>query len=129
LEAVRVESLRMTVAWKSLSQAAEAAGAADLAPEVWEAVTPDGVVLAVVRGDEDAGAVVREGRAVVVFTMSELATMVHHYREVVKVKDVFPGATVERIRQTIDDPLDAFSDTEHNLDDPIPSFTGSSPLQ
>ena len=127
LESVRRESFRMAKAWAAVDQSAKAAGAVPLAPVVWEATMASGDVLAVVRDDEDAKAVVREGRAVVVFTMSELATMVENYRQVVEVKSTWPGATVEAVRRPTD-PLDKLADSDIGLDDPLPNL-GAGPLQ
>ena len=125
LEAVRRESGRMVKAWQALNGAAEAAGAADLAPEVWEVSLADGSVVALVRSPAEAHAVVAEGRRVTVYTLNELAVMLENYQEVTKVKITFPGAEVTQIRRTVEDPLDRIRDgvtLEETLDDPIPHF-------
>ena len=62
LEVVRTEAERMVKAWRALDQAAVAAHAPFLSPEVWEAVLEDGTVAAIVRSQEEAHAVVTEGR-------------------------------------------------------------------
>ena len=51
--------------------------------------------------------------------------MLGNYREVTEAKEVFPGATVEVIRRTINDPLDGFRDgrrLEDTLNDDMPAF-------
>jgi hypothetical protein len=67
----------------------------------------------------------QSGRRMVVYTLDEIATMLANYREVVTVKEAFPGSTVEAIRRTIGDPLDGIRDgrrLEDTLDDDLPSF-------
>jgi hypothetical protein len=77
LEAVRRESSRMVTAWQALSRAAEATGAAPLSPVVWETALEDGTVVAIVRQPEEAKAVVREGRKVVIYTLDEIGQMLN----------------------------------------------------
>jgi hypothetical protein len=122
LESIRRESSRMANAWQALSRAAEAAGAAPLSPEVWEVTLNDGTVAAIVKTPEEAKAVVREGRKVVVYTLNEIGRMLANYRAVSEVKTTFPGATVVGIGRTIDDPLDALHDSSLSLDDEIPDL-------
>jgi hypothetical protein len=120
------EAKRMTAAWKVLDRAAETQGAVVLPPEVWEVTLADGTVAVLSRhpgaigtdGDQD-------GRQVVRYSLDEIGTMLGHYRDAVKVKDIFPGATVEAIRRTINDPLDGFRDgrrLEDTLNDDMPAF-------
>jgi hypothetical protein len=119
LAELQEQSRRMVNAWMALDRAAEAAGASTLHRLVWEVVMPDGTVAAIVRGGEEAhGLETCEGRSMVVYTLDEIGIMLGNYREVVKVKEVFPGATVEAIRRTISDPLNGFRDGR-NLEDPI----------
>jgi len=127
LEAVRVESERMVKAWQALSRAAEAAGVEELPRGVWEVTLEDGTVavLSRYRGATRTTDRDHDGRRVVHYSLEEIGTMLSHYREVVKVKEAFAGATVERIRQTIDDPLDGIRDgisLKETLNDDIPNF-------
>jgi hypothetical protein len=125
LQELQREAQRMVIAWRALDRAAEAAGASGLATGVWEVALPDGTVAAIVHDRADARNVINEGRQVVVYTLDEIAVMLGNYREVVKVKQEFPGSTVEAIRRTIGDPLDGFRDgrrLEDTLDDDIPHF-------
>jgi hypothetical protein len=72
-----------------------------------------------------AHGVMAQGRQVTVYTLDEIAVMLGNYREVVAVKDTFPGSTVEAIRRTINDPLDGFRDgrrLEDTLDGEIPQI-------
>ena len=95
-----------------------------LSPLVWETALADGTVVALVRSPEDAHAVVRDNRRVVVYTMAEIARMLENYRAVTEVKTTFPGATVEVIRRQVSDPLNLIRDGE-SLDEPfddIPDF-------
>jgi hypothetical protein len=121
LEAVRREGERMAKAWMALDRAAEAAGEPKLDPLVWEATLADGTAVAIVRNGEDARAV-KAGRRIVTYTMDEICHMLDVYQATTKVKEVWPGATVEKVRRTISDPLDTLVDSDIGLDDPIPSF-------
>ena len=123
LEAVRRESERMVKAWIALDVAAVAAQHDFLDPAVWEVALKDGTVLALVRSSEDARAVVQQGRRMVVYTMDEIAHMMDVYQATTKVKEIWPGATVEKVRRTISDPLDGIRDAkllDDELNDPIP---------
>jgi hypothetical protein len=124
LEVVRTEAERMVKAWRALDQAAVAAHAAFLSPEVWEVTLEDGTVVAIVRSQEEAHAVVREGRKVAVYTLRELAVMISNYQAATQVKLAIPGVTVEQIRR-IEDPLNGIRDgvsLDDELDDPIPNL-------
>ena len=120
LQDVLREADRMMKAWRALDRAAEAAGHWGLATEVWEAVTPDGTVVAVVRNDLDMRKVVAEGRHVEVYTMSEVARLLANYPGLAAVKASFPGCQVERVSGPPRDPLDAIPDSKAPIDDAIP---------
>jgi len=125
LAEVQTEAQRMVNAWIALDRAAEAAHAPVLSPEVWEVTLPDGTVAAIVPDQAAAHGVMTQGRQLVVYTLDEIGVMLSNYREVVQVKEVFPGSTVEAIRRTINDPLDGIRDgrrLEDTLDDDVPSF-------
>jgi hypothetical protein len=127
LASVQQEAQRMINAWMALDRAAEAAGASQNGPEHWEVALADGTVAVILKtpgamatftGDPD-------GRQVVFYSLDEIGVMLSNYREVVQVKEVFPGAKVEAIRRIINDPLDGFRDgrrLEDTLDDEIPQI-------
>jgi hypothetical protein len=115
LEAVRRECARTITAWRTLDQAAMAAGKEILAPEVWE-IDVDGYVVAIVRDGLDARAVKPEGRKVVVYTLEEIARLITAMPAIMKAKETWPGATVTASRRTIDDPLLSIHDTRAPLD-------------
>jgi hypothetical protein len=117
---VLTEADRMMKAYRALDRAAEAAGQWGLATEVWEAVTPDGTVVAVVRNDLDLRKVIAEGRHVEVYTMVEVARLLAAFPEVVAAKVSFPGAQVERVSGPPRDPLQAVPDSRAPIDDAIP---------
>jgi hypothetical protein len=123
LEAVRQESMRMVKAWLALDKAAEAAGAGKLDPQVWEIALEDGSVAAIVPSADHARRVVADGRQVQVFTLEEIARLLHAFPAIVKAKNVFPGSTVTAVRRSVDDPLDAILDTGDPLDDPVEFVT------
>jgi hypothetical protein len=117
LEDVILESRKMCAAWRKLTALAEDAGAAPLNPKVWEVDLPDGTVAVIVRDDEAAEAVDRLGRKVQLYTLGELANLIHGFPSLVKAKQVFLGATVEAVRRKIGNPLDGIADTTLPLDE------------
>jgi hypothetical protein len=103
LAAVRAHSEAMRRAWTALEAAALEAGHAPLAPEVWETRMPDGSVLAVVRTQQEAHALARDGRERKVWTMDEVGRVLCTWegrRWVEAVHTCFPGARVETVRLT-----------------------------
>jgi hypothetical protein len=120
LEAVRRETRRMIVAWKALDRAAEAAGVTKLSPEVWECVGQHGEVYALVRGGNEARAVMANGRYVKIYTLDEIAHLLDGFPELSKAKEVFPGAMVYKTRTRVTDPLDGIADSKEPLNDPMP---------
>ena len=96
-----------------LNKAIEA-GHQPLTGEYWEAPMPGGKVLAIVRTGYEVGKVKRENREMVVCSVEEVAKMVQAQMEqipaVEKAKDLWPGATVEKIKTA----------TEKELNDEIP---------
>jgi hypothetical protein len=120
LKAVRREAMRMVTAWLALDKLAAAAGRKPLEPNVWEIALEDGTVAALVPSPEHGRTLERDGRKMVVYTLDELARILTHWKDVAAVKLAFPGATVEAVRRTIPDPLDAVHDTGADLDDEIP---------
>jgi hypothetical protein len=121
VEDVRREAARMTTAWQALDRAAEDAGSAKLNPVVWEVALADGTVAAIVRDASEARAVTADGRRLAVYTMEEIARILSHHSAVNQAKLTFPGATVTAVRRP-SNPLDAFPDTDTDLDDPLPDY-------
>lgn len=70
-------------------------GHAKLTPEVWETRREDGTVIAIVRTQAEASAVVRDGRALEVWTLEEIARVLP--ANVTNIKKAFPGARVSRV--------------------------------
>ena len=97
-----------------LEQKAIEAGHQPLTGEYWEAPMPNGKVLAIVRTGYEVGKVKRENRGMVVCSVEEVAAMVQAQLEQVPAvetaKDLWPGATVKKIRTA----------TEKELNDEIP---------
>ena len=118
LAAVRVHSEAMRRAWAALEAGAMEAGHAPLAPEVWETRMPDGVALAIVRTQQEAHALARDGREREVWTLDEVARVICAWEGrpwVEAVRDHFPGAKVEAIRLT-----PRGSESDWTLGDEIP---------
>lgn len=110
---VEREATRMVTAWRALDQAAEQAGVEPLNPQVWEVGLEDGTVAAIVRDNADAHAVAAQGRAVHVWTLEEIARIIHGFPALAKAKIVWPGAQVVSAGQSIRDPV-------KDLDDDLP---------
>lgn len=89
---------KMCVALGVMDREARARGAEPLDPQTWEAAMPDGRVLVVVRTLEAATVAVaeqrRSGRACVVWTVPELARVVHKLELLDAIKQAWEGATV-----------------------------------
>jgi hypothetical protein len=105
-DAIAVQTSGMRSGWLALDEAATAAGAQPLAPEVWEAQLSDGTVCAVVRTEAEARHVCRD---VEVYTLAEVAQLIEKLgADIRKVKITFPGAAVAEIRDR-EEPPPAFS--------------------
>jgi len=120
LQDVIREARRMIAAWKALDRAAEAAGKPQLDTEVWEVTLASGAVAAIVRDPQQASKVAAQGRSVRVYTLDEISHLLHGFPELAAAKEVFPGASVEQVRNYIRDPLDAVPDSRAPINDPIP---------
>lgn len=119
LEDVRVSCERMIKAWQALDRHATESGQAVLNPAVWEIALEGGQTLALARSDADANHVAREGRAVIIWSLEEVARLISAQVFEQAVKREFPGALVTNVRQTISDPLRRM-DSGSLLDDEIP---------
>ena len=120
LQDVIMQARRMITAWQVLDRAADAAGADTLAPEVWEGVTPDGTVVAIVKNDMDLRLVAAQGRHVEIYTMDEIARLLAAYPALAAAKASFPGAQVTRVSSPPRDPLQAVPDSKAPIDDTLP---------
>jgi hypothetical protein len=129
LPMVQHEARRMISAWRKLDQAATAADAKPLSPQVWELTLADGTVAAIVPDNAHAHAVIAQGRKLAVYTLDEIGRMLDDYRAVSQAKLTFPGAEVTAVRRPSGDPLDAIVDTHPHLDAPMndemPIFGGA----
>lgn len=115
---VQREAGRMLLAWSALDAVADKAGALPIAPNVWEVTLEGGTVVAIVQDAAEAHAVIAEGRAVVVYTLDEIGRMLMRYSGVMRIKQTYPGATVERVDKTIGDPLGTIRKAT-GFDDPL----------
>lgn len=119
LEAVRTQARRMRAAWHALDKAATEAGADPIHADVWEVTLDDGSIAAIVKGNAEAGHVVAQERGLAVYTLAEIAKLLSTFPEIVRAKEVFPGASVTAARH-VTDPLEAIADTRSPLNDDIP---------
>ena len=93
---LKEECRRMLVGLDALDKAATHASIPELQPEVWEFVLKDGSVGALVRTNMDAARVVADGRQRNVYSLDEIAELIHGFPALVKLKHQFPGAVVTR---------------------------------
>jgi hypothetical protein len=105
LDDVQREAKRMAAAWKALDKAATESGAKVLDPAMWEVTLEDGTVATLVREPQLANRVLADGRRINVYTLQEIANMISAFPEVVKAKETFPGAKVEKTKTAVSDPL------------------------
>ena len=119
------EAQRMINAWMALDRAAEAAGASELDPLIWETTMSDGTVLALIRTFHDLKGIIQEGRQVVSYTLEESGrdpgTLPGDHRS----QGNPSWRHGEVIRRDIGDPLDGIRDgrrLEDTLDDALPTF-------
>ena len=92
----------------ALEQAAIAAGVQPLKGEWIEGKMPDGRVLAIVPNDYEVSRVKRDNREMVVYSVDEIGRLLAAWDEgktVDAVKDVFPGATVEKVKTRLEKEL------------------------
>lgn len=103
----------MCRAYAALEKAALEAGHKELSGEYWEMPMPDGRVLGVTRTMAEAGKVARDNRDMVVYSLEELANLLHsrHKETMAKVdqvKSLFPGAAITEVKpskEPIDDEI------------------------
>jgi hypothetical protein len=105
LDDVQREARRMAAAWRTLDKAATESGAQVLDPAMWEVTLDDGTVATLVREPQLANRVLADGRRINVYTLQEIANMISAFPEVVKAKETFPGAKVEKTKTAVSDPL------------------------
>lgn len=105
LDAVRKSGEAMKRAWITLAEAAIAAGHKPLEPEVWEIAMPDGKVIAFTKTNAEAAVVTRSGRYLDVWTVEEVARIIHKFPEIALAKQTFPGAMIKsaRVRPSVID--------------------------
>lgn len=99
----------MERAWAALDRKATEAGHVPLDPDVWEAVLADGSIAAIVQTNADASKVLADGRIKNVWTLDEVGRAIDAFPDFVRaVKETFPGATVQAVREKrsrAEDPL------------------------
>ena len=95
IQTVRDSAAAMVRAWAKLAEVASEAGHRPLRPDVFgERILPDGSVAVFVRDNDSAAAVLAEGRAVAVYTLDELASLIGELipQSLQLAKVHFPGA-------------------------------------
>jgi hypothetical protein len=109
-DAIKIQAEGMCRAWQALDQAATAAGAEPLNPEIWECRLPaSGKVVAIVRTEAEARHVAKDRDC---WSLVEIALLIERMGDGVRqVKATFPGAAVIGLRPR---------ELEELLDDEIP---------
>ena len=107
---IKIQAEGMTRAWQALDNAATAAGALPLKPEIWECRLPaSGKVVAIVRTEAEARHVAKDRDC---WSLAEIALLIERMGDGVRqVKATFPGAAVIDVRKR---------ELEELLDDEIP---------
>ena len=114
---VQREAKRMVAAYRALDRRATETGMVTLPATVWEVALSDGAVAVIVKEPELAYQWA-DGRRANVYTLEEIGRLIEGFPMLAKVKEAFPGATVERIGDEILDPLaDVRFDVGAPLDD------------
>lgn len=106
---VEYQAGRMCKAWTALDKAAEAAGAAPLAPGYLDARFPDGRLLVICGDPVDAHRLAGDDRMATVWSLAEIATVLWNFELVNDAKRLWPGAQVEPARvdpDTMKPPVD-----------------------
>lgn len=115
LEAVRRESGRMENAYRALDAAAVEQPTRP--HEVLEVALADGTVAVIVPDNRAVEAGQASGRQVAVYTLAEIGRLLSAYPDIVKAKQIFPGAEVTDVRPPPRDPLESIIDTELGLEE------------
>ena len=100
------ECRRMCNAWRALEKAAEASGAKSRV-DWWEIVGDDGIIITVVRTDDEIQRVPNDGFRRSVWSLEEIAKLIATHPEIKAIKAVFGTAYVEQIKRSIADPVPA----------------------
>jgi hypothetical protein len=119
LDQLKSECGLMIKALNALDRAAKEAGARPISPQVWEASTPSGQVVAICKTAAEATAYRASGRDAVVWTLDEIASCIDSQILIQNIKRAFPGAEVVHTRREEIDPIRAF-DEHANMNDEIP---------
>ena len=97
---VEVYAQMMKRGWDALDQEARSLNAPVLASVVWEVRQPSGKVAALVKTEAEARSVSADSRYVEVWTLDEIGRLIEGpWKDIGKVKEVFPGALVTDYRK------------------------------
>lgn len=103
MEAVKASSAAMGRAWGAIEASAVEAGHKPIAPDIWEIALKDGRLVAFVQTSAEAGAVIADGRHVVVYTLDEVGNLLDALPDLLGLaKAAFPGAEVVAKRERVD---------------------------
>lgn len=99
--ATRQHAEAMMRGWRALDAKATEMGCAPLKPEVWEAQTRHGEIIAIVRTAAEAAAITREGRRMQVWTLAEIGRLIGDQPDLLGyAKTIFEGTYVGETRTT-----------------------------
>jgi hypothetical protein len=120
LEDLAEQSRRMCNAWNALDQAAMALNAKPSDERTLELTLTDGTVIVICADIPTANRQGPDGRRKQVLMLDELARMIETFPELIKAKEVFPGAEVVSARRHVSDALVGLADSLTPIDEPLP---------
>jgi hypothetical protein len=120
LEDLAEQSRRMCNAWNALDQAATAINAPPSDERTLELTLTDGTVVVICADIPTANRQATDGRRKQVIMLDEVARMLEAFPELIKAKEVFPGAEVVAAKRHVPDALMGLADSQTPIDEPLP---------
>jgi hypothetical protein len=113
MERMRVQGQAMIRAYDKLEQIATESGKGPVPPERWEFELKDGTLVILVRDRAEMAQVDLHGRSAQVWSLDEIAEVIHNFPILSAAKDIFPAAEVlevevatsRKVKDKLDDEL------------------------
>jgi hypothetical protein len=116
LEELAEQSRRMCNAWNALDQAATALNAPLADERTLELTLTDGTVIVICADIPTSNRQGPDGRRKQVLMLDEIGRMVEAFPELIKAKEVFPGAEVVSVKRHVPDALMGLADSHSPID-------------
>jgi hypothetical protein len=120
LEDLAEQSRRMCNAWNALDAHATTEGLEPAPDKTLELTLTDGTVVVICADIPTADRQAPDGRRKQVLMLDELARMIETFPELIKAKEVFPGAEVVSAKRHVPDALLGLADSQTPIDAPFP---------